>query len=45
MQSEAELTQEVLRAVRVIVVVIGEMVDPVTAALVDTCMAHASMTR
>lgn len=31
------LTQQVLGAVRVIVVVIGEMVDSVTAALIDAC--------
>lgn len=30
------LTQQVFRAVRVVVVVVGEMVDSVTAALIDT---------
>lgn len=31
------LTQQVLRAVCVVVIVIREMVDSVTAALIDTC--------
>lgn len=29
------LTQQVFRAISVVVVVVGEMVDPVTAALID----------
>ena len=31
------LTQQVFRAVCVVVIVIREMVDSVTAALIDTC--------
>lgn len=34
---QGALTQQVFRAVCVIVVVVREMVDSVTAALVDTC--------
>lgn len=33
----AALTQQVFRAVRVVIVVIREMVDSVTAALIDAC--------
>lgn len=39
------LTQQVFRAVCVVVVVIREMVDSETAALIDTCKAKTRETR
>lgn len=36
-EERGALTQQVFRAVGVVVVVVREMVDPVTAALIDAC--------
>ncbi len=42
-EERGALTQQVFRAVCVVVVVVREMVDPVTAALIDACRTKTAI--
>lgn len=42
---KGRLTQDVLRAVCIVVIILGEVIDPVTASFVDSCESDTAAIR